>query len=191
MSRILVLAAHPQMHLSRVNAALMRAAATLGGDVAVCDLYARYPDFLIDVATEQQALREAELTVWLHPVRWYGMPPLMKLWLDEVFTYGWAYGPGGTALHGKALWLVASTDGPGSSEPGGSSHAPVDVFVPPCEQTAAMCGLRFLPPLVLHAAHRVTEQELQQHVDTFLQALARTIASPQPDARSREPRAQD
>ena len=24
------------------------------------------------------------------------MPPLMKLWLDEVLAFGWAYGPGGT-----------------------------------------------------------------------------------------------
>ena len=39
------------------------------------------------------------------------MPPLMKLWVDDVLTFGWAYGPGGTALNGKDLWLVASTGG--------------------------------------------------------------------------------
>ncbi len=64
--------------------------------VEVRDLYALYPDYLIDVAAEQAALAPARLVVWQHPIHWYGMPPLMKLWLDEVFAFGWAYGPGGT-----------------------------------------------------------------------------------------------
>ncbi len=43
------------------------------------------------------------------------MPPLMKLWLDEVFAFGWAYGPGGRALRGKDLWLVGRHGGPQDS----------------------------------------------------------------------------
>ena len=57
MSDILVLVAHPQLRQSRVNAALMAAAARVdAGRVDVCDLYARYPDYFIDVAAEQAAL---------------------------------------------------------------------------------------------------------------------------------------
>ena len=78
------------------------------GRLEVRDLYALYPDYLIDVAAEQAALAAARLVVWQHPIHWYGMPPLMKLWLDEVLAFGWAYGPGGTALRGKDLWLVAT-----------------------------------------------------------------------------------
>jgi glutathione-regulated potassium-efflux system ancillary protein KefF len=168
----LVLVAHPQMHLSRVNAALMKAAAGLGDEVVVRDLYAAYPDYLIDTAAEQQALREAELVVWVHPIRWYGMPPMMKLWLDEVLTAGWAYGAQGHALHGKSLWLVASTDGPRTAyQPDASGRPVFDLFLPPYEQTATVCGMRFLPPLVLRGAHRVTAAELQDHVDTFVQRL--------------------
>ena len=115
MADILVLAAHPQMEHSRVTARLMRRAALAGPQVEVRDLYALYPDYFLDVAAEQAALAPARLLVWLHPVHWYGMPPLMKLWLDEVFAFGWAYGPGGHALRGKALWLVASTGGPADS----------------------------------------------------------------------------
>nr|WP_230544290.1 NAD(P)H-dependent oxidoreductase [Escherichia coli] len=35
-------------------------------------------------------------------MQWYSIPPLLKLWIDKVFSHGWAYGHGGTALHGKA-----------------------------------------------------------------------------------------
>ena len=100
MPRILILLAHPQRAHSRVNEAMARAAGQAG--VAVRDLYALYPDYLIDVPAEQAALADADLVVWLHPIHWYGMPPLMKLWLDEVFAFRWAYGPGGQAL-GDAL----------------------------------------------------------------------------------------
>jgi glutathione-regulated potassium-efflux system ancillary protein KefF len=112
MAEILVIAAHPHMDHSRVTRALMHAAAALGPRVAVRDLYALYPDYFIDVAAERAALAEARLVVWLHPVHWYSMPPLLKLWLDEVFGFGWAYGPGGSALAGKDLWLAAPPAGP-------------------------------------------------------------------------------
>ena len=95
--------AHPELEQSRANRRLMAAARALGrGDAAarveVRDLYALYPDYLIDVAEEQAALAAARLVVWQQPIRWYGMPPLLKLWCDDVLAFGWAYGPGGTAL---------------------------------------------------------------------------------------------
>lgn len=158
---ILLITAHPQMELSRVNRHLREAARGVAR-VEVRDLYALYPDYLIDIAREQQALQRARLVVWQHPIHWYHMPPLMKLWVDEVLAYGWAYGPGGTALQGKDLWLVASTGGPDDSyAPTGYNRYHFDAFLPPYEQTAALCGMRFLPPMVLHGAHRVTAQELE------------------------------
>ena len=173
MPDILVIAAHPQMEHSHTTRGLMQAAARLDPQrVQVRDLYALYPDYLIDVAAEQTLLRQARLLVWLHPVHWYSMPPLLKLWLDEVFAFGWAYGPGGTELRGKDLWLVASTGGPASSyRPDGHNRYFFDAFLHPCEQTAALVGMRWLPPLVLHGAHTTTAAELQQHSDLFVQRL--------------------
>lgn len=172
MADILVLAAHPQMEHSRVTARLMRRAALAGPQVAVRDLYALYPDYWLDRAAEQAALAAARRIVWLHPIHWYGMPPLMKLWLDEVFAFGWAYGPGGRALLGKQLWLVASTGGPADSyRPDGYNRHAFDAFLPPYTQTAALTGLQWRPPLLLHGAHRAAEAELQAHEDRFAALL--------------------
>jgi glutathione-regulated potassium-efflux system ancillary protein KefF len=174
MPPVLIIAAHPQLDHSRVTRRLMHAAAAADpARVAVHDLYARYPDYYIDVAAEQAALRAARLVVWLHPVHWYSMPPLMKLWLDEVFGFGWAYGPGGQALRGKDLWLAASTGGPAASyRPDGHNRYFFDAFLHPYEQTAALVGMRWLPPLVLHGAHRVGDAELDSHAALFAQRLA-------------------
>ncbi|HMN74586.1 MAG TPA: NAD(P)H-dependent oxidoreductase [Burkholderiaceae bacterium] len=174
MADVLVLAAHPQLEDSRVNRALMDAAAALGAQrVVLRDLYAAYPDYVIDVQAEQVLLAQAKLIVWQHPIRWYGMPALMKLWLDEVLAFGWAYGPGGSALAGKDLWLVASTGGSQQAyRPAGYNRHFFDDFLPPYKQTAALCGLRFLPPLVLHGAHRVSEAELAEHARLYASRLA-------------------
>lgn len=173
MAEILVIAAHPQMEQSRATRALMEAAARLGpARVQVRDLYALYPDYWIDVPAEQAELAEAKLLVWLHPVHWYSMPPLLKLWLDEVFSFGWGYGPGGRALEGKDLWLAASTGGPDSSyRPDGYNRYFFDAFLHPYKQTAALAHMRWLPPLVLHGAHRAGDADLAAHAALFAERL--------------------
>ena len=166
-----VIAAHPAWRESRVNRLLMEAAKAQGR-VALQDLYSSYPDYSIDIAKEQSALAQASLVVLLHPIQWYSMPPLQKLWLDEVLTYGWAYGEGGDKLQGKDLWLVATTGGPEDSyHPQGYNRYFFDAFLPPYEQTAALCGMRFLPPMVLHGAHSVSADVVTQHVATFRERL--------------------
>ncbi|HEX5390912.1 MAG TPA: NAD(P)H-dependent oxidoreductase [Burkholderiaceae bacterium] len=169
---IYLVAAHPHWRDSRVTRRLFEA--TRGLDhVEVTDLYARYPDHDIDVPAEQARLAAAQLVVWLHPIQWYASPALHKLWLDEVFTHGWAYGRKGQALRGKDVWLVTSTGGAESAyHPQGYNRYFFDAFLPPYEQTAALCGMRFLPPLVLHGAHAAGEDELRAHVDVFAQRLA-------------------
>lgn len=180
MADVLVLCAHPDLAHSRVNAALMEAARAAGPRVEVRDLYASYPDFFIDLAAEQAALLAAQLVVWQHPLHWYGMPPLMKLWLDEVFAFGWAYGPGGTALKGKDLWLVVSTGGTEDSYSLAGHHRHYfDAFLPPYEQTAALAGMRFLPPLVQHGAHRVGEADIAALAAAYGQRLASYPAWPE------------
>ncbi len=168
---IYLLAAHPHWRDSRVNRLLVRAARAVEG-VEVNDLYDSYPDFAIDVEAEQAKLARADLVVLMHPIHWYSMPPLQKLWLDEVLSYGWAYGTGGTALVGKDLWLVATTGGPEESyHPQSYNRYFFDAFLPPYEQTGVLCGMRFLPPLILHGARSASDTEVRSHVQTFAERL--------------------
>jgi len=190
MADVLVLVAHPDIARSRVSRALAAAARTLPAeDVEVRDLYALYPDYVVDVEAEQRALDAARTVVWVHPIQWYSMPALMKLWLDEVFAFGWAYGPGAQALAGKCVWLVASTGGPEASYlPGGSNGRPFEDFLPAYEQAAAIVGMRFLEPRIFHGAHRAPQAEIQAFARRFALRLtelaheARTKAPTRPPA---------
>jgi putative NADPH-quinone reductase len=170
--RVLVVYAHPEPHRSRVNRLLADAARAVPG-VLVHDLYARYPDFYIDPAREQALVEQADLLVFLHPIRWYAMPSLLKEWIDVVFAAGWAYGAGGTALQGKGYLLAVTTGGAESaySPDGVHGHHFAD-FLPPYEQTARLCGMDWQAPLILYGAHHVTQEELGTHIARFTARLA-------------------
>ena len=197
MADVLVLVAHPDIARSRVNRTLAAQARLLPSDaVEVRDLYALYPDFLIDIEAEQAALAQARTVVWLHPVQWYSMPALMKLWVDDVLAFRWAYGPGGRALAGKCLWLVVSAGGTETSyQDVGSNGHPFASFLPAYQQTAELVGMRFLEPQVFYGAHKAQPQEVHAYAHDFAQRLlalageARAnAAAPQPDVGADERR---
>lgn len=171
--QILILYAHPTPHHSRVNRRLAQAAAKMP-NVKLHDLYELYPDFHIPVRREQALLLEADLIVFQHPVQWYSMPALLKQWVDSVFTPGWAYGPGGDALRGKDFWLVATLGGSERSyQAEGHNQRPFSAFLPPFQQTAELCGMRWLPPHLLFGAHQVNQQALAAYIDTYKKRLTR------------------
>ncbi|ACU37288.1 NAD(P)H-dependent oxidoreductase [Actinosynnema pretiosum subsp. pretiosum] len=60
-----------------------------------------------DVRREQERVERADHLVLVFPVYWWAFPALLKGWVDRVFTNGWAYGKGGTALVGRGVHLVA------------------------------------------------------------------------------------
>ena len=53
--------------------------------------------------------------------------------------------------------------------------------MPPYEQTATLCGMRFLPPLVLHGAHAASETAVAQHIDRFTRQLHHYAHTPLSD----------
>jgi len=179
---ILVLYAHPAPQRSPVNRRLAEAARALP-NVALQDLYELYPDFDIDPERERALLAQARLVVFLHPIRWYGMPSILKEWMDVVLRPGWAYsngsGDGEGALRGKACWLVTTTgSGPEAYQAGGMHGHPFDAFVLPIRQSARLCGMDWLAPLIMHGAFAASEAAVDAHVHEFARRLAGYAASP-------------
>lgn len=171
-ARILILYAHPFAEQSRVNQSLADAARMLP-HVRVHDLYEIYPDFYIDVRHEQQLLAQADLIVFQHPIQWYGMPSLLKEWVDMVLEQGWAYGKGGNALRGKDFWLVATTGSPQASYREDGQHGyEFSAFLPPFRQTAHLCGMRWRRPYILHGADQVDDRALAVHIDGYKTLLS-------------------
>jgi glutathione-regulated potassium-efflux system ancillary protein KefF len=158
-----VVYAHPYPDRSIANRALVAALGELEDPpLRIASLYDLYPDWAIDVEAEQEALAAAELVIWQHPMHWYGCTPMLKLWFDKVLTPGWAFGEGGTALRGKTCLWVVTTAGDDLAYRAEGMHAhELQAFVPPMRQTAALCGMKFAEPFVLHGAPRRSSDALQ------------------------------
>ncbi len=68
-----------------------------------------------DIAREQEFIRNADTLVFIHPVWWFGMPAILKGYIDRVFSAGFAYsytskGPEGL-LKGKRVIIINTTGG--------------------------------------------------------------------------------
>ncbi|MDH3715673.1 MAG: NAD(P)H-dependent oxidoreductase [Gammaproteobacteria bacterium] len=170
-ANIAVLFAHPAIHRSRVNKVLFEHIRNLPG-VTARDLYELYPDFNIDVETEQEILVQADLLVFQHPVYWYSVPAIVKEWMDVVLTRGFAYGAGGDALQGKDIQLVLSTGGSRQAYSGSGQHGyPLDELLRPLQQTARFCGMNFLTPLVIYAGRSASDEQLREHAQHYGELL--------------------
>lgn len=125
MKNILIVSGHPALIHSVANATILDEVATALPDAEIRRLDWLYPDGKFNIAAEQESLLKADVIVWQFPFSWYGLPGLMKQWLDEVFIHGFAHGstaklggkcrepstePGGDPVSGRHL-SAARSDG--------------------------------------------------------------------------------
>ena len=170
---------HPHLDKSTVHRSWAQRLAQ-EADITLRDLYARYPDGKIDVAAEQAALLAHDRLVFEHPFYWYSTPPLMKQWLDDVLTYGWAYGAGGNALAGKEWLSLISTGGPADSyQAGGYNRFSMSEFLKPLQQTANLIQTKFLPPFIFHGAVGASEAAVRQSADNMVAHILDPLLDPQ------------
>lgn len=176
--KILVNVFHPQLATSRVNRRWVEALENHDG-IHVNKPYEHYPDWNIDVAFEQSLLLAHDRIVFQHPFWWYSTPPLMKKWLDDVLTYGWAYGPGGVALQGKDWVSAISSGGPADSyQSGGYNNYSMSELLKPLQQTANLIGMKFLPPFILHGTVQISPEAIDVSASTYLDHICNPVLDP-------------
>ena len=169
--KIVIQVFHPVLHKSRVNRVLLKAVEGLEG-ISVRYLYDLYPDYQIDVKTEQEVLQEHDIIVWQHPLYWYSSPSLLKEWLDLVLEHGFAYGKSGRALEGKSV-LTAISSG-GSREAYGSDMGlkfSIRDLLAPFEQTVCLCRMNYLPPFVTHGTHMLKADQIAYAAEDYLRII--------------------
>jgi glutathione-regulated potassium-efflux system ancillary protein KefG len=169
---ILILFAHPRLSTSVVQRAMLRAVEGLE-NVTFHDLYAAYPDFLIDVKREQELLLAHDIIVFQHPFYWYSSPAIIKEWLDLVLENGWAYGTGGSKLHRKVMMNAISTGGSRDAyRDNGRNRFEIAQLLAPFDQSAHLCGMAYLAPFVIHTGRHMSESELSGEAENYRELLA-------------------
>ena len=177
--KILVNAFHPNLEQSKVNRRWVKELEA-HKDITINQCYLKYPDWKIDVKREQELLLEHERIVFQHPFYWYSTPPLMKKWLDDVLTYAWAYGPGGTALNGKEWVSAISTGGPAEAyQAGGYNNYSMSELLKPLQQTANLIGAKFLPAFFLQGVVQATEEQIEMSARQYVAHITNPDLDPQ------------
>ena len=137
MKNILVVSGHTDLNDSVANRLILE---TLQKELPQAEydfLDKLYPDFKIDVKSEQEKLKKAEIIVFQFPVFWYSYPSLMHKWMEDVFVFGFSHGTG-EALNGKTL--IASLTSGAPEEIYRKSYTINDLLAP-LKQTAVLCGM--------------------------------------------------
>ncbi|MFT2110804.1 NAD(P)H-dependent oxidoreductase [Marinomonas sp. 2405UD68-3] len=168
MNKVLINFAHPAKSRSKVNKALRKAVEGLDG-ITINDLYATYPDFMIDIEREKQLCEDHDIIIFQHPLYWYSTPAIIKEWLDLVLEHGWAYGSDGKALTGKILFQSISAGADASTyRTDGYNGFSLRELTSPLQATAKLCGLVWLPPFAVTGVHRGLEVEkTQSHTEDY------------------------
>jgi putative NADPH-quinone reductase len=144
---------HPDIHKSSVNKRWVQELQQHRDLVTIHQLHERYPDYSIDVESEQKLLLDHDNIILQFPFYWFSTPPLLKKWLDDVLLQGFAYGSGEShrQLAGKRIGLAISA---GIAEvdydQGGRYRFTVEELVRPLALTIEYISAKPLPLFVFY-----------------------------------------
>lgn len=164
--KTLVIVSHPDLMNSASQQYFL---SSLKGqyEVTVHHLESRYLDGKIDVAYEQNLLRQNDRIIFQFPFYWYSSPPLLKHWQDVVLEAGFAHGKRGKALHGKEFGLVLMVGVPEREyQAGGSELFSINELTKPFQAMAHKTGMKYLRPLTIF---QFAYMEEEQKMDMLIQ----------------------
>lgn len=172
--KTLVIVSHPYFSQSGVIRALQHTAER-AENVTIRHLEQMYGHDVaaIDVAAEQAVYREAERVVFLYPTHWFNLTPMLKAYLNEVWTYGWAFGAGGTALKDKQLQVVTTA---GASEftysHEGLLNSTMEEVLTPMKASARYVGMHYRQPLAFYEVASSNQDKIADFQARFAAQLA-------------------
>jgi len=142
-----------------------------------------------DVVQEQRKVLWADLVILQFPLCWFGMPAIMKGWIDRVWAQGLAYGYRGAGnqhrygeggLQGRRALLSVTTGGPAADYGPRGINGPLDALLFPITHgTLFYPGMEVLPTHAVHGAGRMNAQAVQEALDAWGARLT-TIFSESP-----------
>lgn len=137
-----------------------------------------------EITEEQRKLLWADFVIFQFPLWWYGMPAILKGWVDRVYAYGFAYGVG---EHGGARWgrrfgegtlegrraMVATTVGGRAAQYGplGVNGTIDDILWPIQHGVFFYPGMTVVPPTVFYEVERATADAVEQMAERYAENL--------------------
>ncbi|UXH79602.1 NAD(P)H-dependent oxidoreductase [Roseateles amylovorans] len=141
-----------------------------------------------DVLAEQRKVLAADLVILQFPLWWFGMPAILKGWIDRVWAYGLAYGVQGAGnrhrygeggLQGRRALVSVTTGGPASDYgPRGINGALDELLFPITHGMLFYPGMSVLPTHAVYGTSRFDATQVEAAKAAWRDRLAGIFDEP-------------
>lgn len=172
--KTLIVVSHPYPEQSHTIKSLEQTARSFS-DVEVRNLESLYGNDLnnFDVRAEQIVHEAADRVIYMFPVHWFNLTPMLKAYMNTVWAYGWAFGPEGTALKGKQFQVVATA---GAAEftysHEGIIECTMDEVLSPLKASAKYVGMNYQQPIAFYEAMGADAAKMKSFKEVLVSALS-------------------
>lgn len=140
--------------------------------------------FSEDLASEMQKIERCDLMIWQFPLWWFGLPAVLKGWVDRVFAMGRIYGGDrfyrSGVFAGKRALLSLTTGGPAEAYcKGGFNGDILGILRPIHRGMLQFVGFDVLAPQIVYGPVHLTGEQRQQALAAYADRL-QTIADESP-----------
>jgi NAD(P)H dehydrogenase (quinone) len=134
--------------------------------------------FALDIKAEQEKLFNCDLLIFQFPLWWFGVPAILKGWVDKVFAFGHVYDYENMLdsghLSGRKAMVSVTTGAPASQYTNDANGlgAIGDILYPVNFGTFRFVGFDPLSPFVSWAPSQVSHEERERILDEYEGRLA-------------------
>ncbi|PIB12660.1 NAD(P)H-dependent oxidoreductase [Vibrio rotiferianus] len=116
-------------------------------------------DFTGDIKSEQQRLLSSDLVIIQFPLYWSTFPSVLKEWIDQVFTYGFAFGPNGSQLKNKkVLFSITAGATAESYSESGFNFMPLECYQRAFEHAFKAAEMNIVDTIVTFEMNAIPEE---------------------------------
>lgn len=171
LKKTLVIFAHPYLEHSNSNRELINFYER-HQHYTFRDLYELYPDFHIAAFRERKRMYNYDRIIFQFPIIWFGMPPLLRLWIDEVFDRDWLKHPENNPLLNKEVIILVTTGGKEQAfSKDGAYGYTVEEFISGLLASLKVFGANITAMKVVYESHRLTKKEIIKEKQELIELL--------------------
>jgi NAD(P)H dehydrogenase (quinone) len=120
--------------------------------------------FAAEIEEEIVKVEAADLMIWQFPLWWFGLPAILKGWVDRVFAMGRTYGGGRVyatgVFSGKRALLSLTTGGPEGAYRTDGFNGDLDAILRPIQRGILnFTGFAVLAPQVVYGPARADDAQ--------------------------------
>lgn len=133
--------------------------------------------FSAELEAEMQKLEACDFLIFSFPLWWFGLPAMLKGWVDRVFAYKRMYGRGywyenGSGKGKRAMVLMTTGGGPEMYD-GNGAHPSMEVILTPVHHGIFQFnGFSVLPPFIAWSAAHGTDEDRREVLKKWKERLA-------------------